>query len=75
MKQGSYTVFDAFSMFTWKKIMLNRKWMDTGSAKLKHMAFKKAFSGLWGPGRELPEIAAGNFKQLWEERREGKIRK
>jgi len=54
---------------------LNRKWMDTGSAKLKNMVFKKAFSGLWGPGRELPEIAAGNFKQLWEERREGKIRK
>jgi L-lactate dehydrogenase complex protein LldF len=75
VKQGSYSLFDAFSMFAWKKIMLNRKWMDTGSAKLKNMVFKKAFSGLWGPGRELPEIAAGNFKQLWEERREGKIRK
>lgn len=75
VKQGSYSLFDALSMFAWKKIMLNRKWMDTGSAKLKNMVFKKAFSGLWGPGRELPEIAAGNFKQLWEERREGKIRK
>lgn len=75
VKQGSYTMFDAFSMFTWKKIMLNRKWMDTGSAKLKNMVFKKAFSGLWGPGRELPEIPADNFRQLWEERREGKIRK
>ncbi|HOP12401.1 MAG TPA: LUD domain-containing protein, partial [Lentimicrobium sp.] len=75
VKQGSYTVFDAFSMFAWKKIMLNRKWMDTGSPKMKNMIFKKAFKKLWGPRRELPEVAAGNFKQLWEERREGKIRK
>lgn len=72
VKNGNYSFFDAFSMWTWKKIMLNRKWMDTGSARFKNFILAKFFAKTWGQKRKLPEISERNFKQLWEERREGK---
>lgn len=75
VKMRSYTPVEAISMFAWKKIMLNRKWMDTGSARLKNLVLNKAFAKAWGQRRQLPVITEKNFKQLWEERREGKIRK
>jgi L-lactate dehydrogenase complex protein LldF len=74
VKNGNYSAFDSFSMWIWKTIMLNRKWMDTGSARLKNFVLNKAFSRLWGSKRQLPPISERNFKQLWEERREGKIK-
>jgi L-lactate dehydrogenase complex protein LldF len=74
VKNGNYSAFDSFSMWIWKTIMLNRKWMDTGSARLKNFVLNKAFSRLWGSKRQLPQISERNFKQLWEERREGKIK-
>ena len=74
VRNGNYSTFDAFSMWVWKKIMLNRKFMDTGSARLKNFLLKTSFGRLWGPERELPEISERNFKQLWEERREGKVK-
>jgi L-lactate dehydrogenase complex protein LldF len=74
VKQGFNSVFDSISMFGWKKIMLNRKWMDTGSGNLKNMVLNKVFAKAWGPHRKLPVISEKNFKQLWEERREGKIK-
>lgn len=74
VKNGNYSTFDAFSMWVWKKIMLNRKLMDTGSARLKNFLLKTSFGQLWGDKRELPEISERNFKQLWEERREGKVK-
>ncbi|MDY0103360.1 MAG: lactate utilization protein B [Lentimicrobium sp.] len=74
VKNGNYTFFDAFSMWTWKKIMLNRKWMDTGSARVKNFILKNFFAKAWGDKRQLPEISERNFKQLWEERREGKVK-
>ncbi len=75
VKQGMYSTFDGFSMFVWKKLLLNRNWMDKGSAGFKNMMLKKAYGGLWGKKRILPEVAEDSFKQLWEERREGIIRK
>jgi L-lactate dehydrogenase complex protein LldF len=72
VKLRYYSVFDALSMFAWKKIMLNRKWMDTGSGKLKNLILNKVFAKAWGPRRKLPTLSERNFKQLWEERREGK---
>ncbi|MFH1120190.1 MAG: LutB/LldF family L-lactate oxidation iron-sulfur protein [Bacteroidota bacterium] len=74
VKQRYYSMFDALSMFAWKKIMLNRKWMDTGSGKVKNLLLNKAFAKSWGSRRQLPEISDRNFKQLWEERREGKVK-
>jgi L-lactate dehydrogenase complex protein LldF len=74
VRNGNYTFSDAFSMWTWKKIMLNRKWMDTGSARFKNFILRKFFSRVWGAKRQLPEVSERNFKQLWEERREGKLK-
>ncbi|MCO5265071.1 MAG: LutB/LldF family L-lactate oxidation iron-sulfur protein [Lentimicrobium sp.] len=74
VKAGYYTVFERLSMIGWKNIMLNRKWMDTGSASLKNTLLNVAFAKSWGPRRKLPQISERNFKQLWEERREGKIK-
>jgi L-lactate dehydrogenase complex protein LldF len=65
---------DAVSMYAWKTIMLNRKWMDTGSSKLKNLVLNKVFAKAWGSRRQMPEISERNFKQLWEERREGKVK-
>jgi len=74
VKMGQYSVFDTVSMFLWKKVMLNRKCMDTGSARLKNMFLAKLFAKTWGPRRQLPQLSERNFKQLWEERREGKVK-
>lgn len=74
IKQGNYSLTEAISMFGWKQIMLNRRWMDTGSAKLKNFVLKTVFAKTWGPRRNLPQLSDQNFKQLWEERREGKVK-
>ncbi len=74
VKMRTYSFFDAVSMYTWKKIMMNRKWMDTGSSKLKNMVLNRVFAKAWGQRRQLPAISERNFKQLWEERREGKVK-
>ncbi len=74
VKQGNYSVLDAVSMYSWKTIMLNRKWMDTGSSKIKNLVLNKVFAKAWGSRRQWPEMSERNFKQLWEERREGKVK-
>ncbi|MHC1777420.1 MAG: LutB/LldF family L-lactate oxidation iron-sulfur protein [Lentimicrobium sp.] len=74
IKLRYFSVFDAVSMYSWKTIMLNRKWMDFGNSKFKNLILNKVFKGAWGSRRQLPEISEKNFKQLWEERREGKVK-
>ncbi|HOI88435.1 MAG TPA: lactate utilization protein B [Lentimicrobium sp.] len=73
VKMGYHTAFDSVTMFTWKRIMLNRKWMDTGTARLKNFILNKVFAKAWGSRRSLPEVSEKNFRQLWEERRDGNI--
>ncbi len=73
IKMGNHTAFDSLTMFTWKHIMLNRKWMDTGTARFKNFVLNKVFAKAWGSRRSLPEVGEKNFRQLWEERREGNI--
>lgn len=72
VKLKTFTVSEAFSMLAWKSIMLNRKWMDFGSPRLKNIVLNKAFSKQWGSRRKLPVLSEKNFRQLWEERKEGK---
>jgi len=55
-----------------KQVMLHRNYMDKGSANLKNAVLNKVFGKLWGERRILPEVQPKNFKQLWEERMEGK---
>lgn len=74
IKQGHYSFLEGLSMYGWRTIMLNRKWMDTGSARLKNTILGSVFAKAWGPRRKLPLLSERNFKQLWEERREGKVK-
>jgi L-lactate dehydrogenase complex protein LldF len=72
VKSGNAQFFDRLSMFGWKQVMLHRSYMDKGSANLKNSVLHKVFGRLWGERRALPEVQPKNFKQLWEERMEGK---
>ncbi len=61
--------FEKATMYGWKKVMLNRWMMDTGSANLKNKALKVVFSKLWGSRRSLPVVNNKNFHQIWKERK------
>lgn len=53
----------------WKKAMLKRSKMDKGGAKIKNFMLKQFFKKQWGIRRDLPEVAAKSFNQLWRERK------
>ncbi|MEI6823408.1 MAG: lactate utilization protein B [Bacteroidota bacterium] len=61
--------FEKATMYGWKKVMLNRWMMDTGSASLKNKALRVVFSKLWGSRRALPIVSTKNFHQMWKERK------
>ena len=72
VKDGYANRFDKTLMFAYKTAMGKRKYLDMLSGKSKQNMMKKFFTKNWGPRRELPDVAAKSFKELWEERREGK---
>jgi len=72
VKAGHTHIFDRFSMFGWKQVMLHRNYMDKGSASFKNKMLLRVFGKLWGERRTLPTVQPKNFRQLWEERMEGK---
>jgi L-lactate dehydrogenase complex protein LldF len=72
VKDGYANRFDKTVMFAYKTAMGKRKYLDMLSGKSKQNMMKKFFAKSWGPRRELPDVAAKSFKELWEERREGK---
>jgi len=53
----------------WKKAMLKRSKMDKGGAKLKNFMIKQFFKKQWGERRELPQVTAKSFNQIWRERK------
>jgi L-lactate dehydrogenase complex protein LldF len=72
VKEGLASRFDKTVMYAYKTAMGKRKYMDMFSGKTKNGALKKFFAASWGPRRELPEVAPKSFKELWDERNEGK---
>lgn len=72
VKEGLASRFDKTVMYAYKTSMGKRKYIDMMSGKTKNKVLKKFFAASWGPRRELPEVAAKSFKELWDERREGK---
>ena len=72
VKEGFASRFDKTVMYAYKTAMGKRKYMDLLSGKNKNKALKRFFAASWGPRRELPEVAPKSFKELWDERREGK---
>lgn len=72
VKERLVSRFDKTVMYAYKTAMGKRKYMDLFGSKTKNSALKKFFAASWGPRRELPEVAPKSFKELWDERREGK---
>lgn len=72
VKEGLASRFDKTVMYAYKTTMGKRKYMDMFSGKTKNKALKKFFTVAWGPRRELPEVAPKSFKELWDERKDGK---
>jgi len=67
VKKGFIKGQDKFNMFAWKKILLNRKYMDMGNAQFKNYILKKFFAKYWGERRELPVIKPKSFNKMWKE--------
>ncbi len=72
VKKGFTTKTENWVWFFWKGAMLKRAKMDKGGAKLKNFMLKQFFKKQWGERRDLPQIAAKSFNQIWKERKEGK---
>jgi len=72
VKEGLASRFDKTVMYAYKTAMGKRKYLDMFSGKTKNSALKKFFAAPWGQRRELPEVAAKSFKELWDERKGGK---
>jgi L-lactate dehydrogenase complex protein LldF len=72
VKEGYAGRFDKTIMYAYKTAMGKRKYIDMLSGKTKNATLKKLFASTWGPRRTLPEVAPKSFKELWDERREGK---
>lgn len=72
IKLKEYSMSDNLLMKGWHRILVSRKNMDRVSSKWKNIILNKIYAEKWGNEREMPQISAKSFKQLWEERREGK---
>lgn len=69
IKQGGTTKAENWMWYFWKKAMLKRSKMDKGGAKLKNIMLKQFFKKSWGERREMPQVAAKSFNQIWRERK------
>ncbi len=75
VKDGYTRRIDRIIFKGYKTAMLHRNLLDMTSGKTKNKLMKRFLAKAWGERRALPEMAEKSFKQLWEERREGKIEK
>lgn len=72
IKMKNYSTSEKLTMDGWHLVLKSRNWMDKSNAKWKNIFLKKIYSDKWGKNRTFPQISEKSFKQLWEERREGK---
>ncbi|HLN53596.1 MAG TPA: LUD domain-containing protein [Lentimicrobium sp.] len=72
IRMKNYSSGEKMTMEAWHLVLSNRKWMDKSNAKWKNIFLKKIYADKWGKQRTFPKISEKSFKQLWEERREGK---
>lgn len=68
IQKGFSTKVENGIWYFWKKAMLKRSTMEKGGAKLKNFMLRQFFKKQWGNRRDLPEVAAKSFNQLWKER-------
>ena len=69
VEKGFTTKTENWIWFFWKGAMLKRSKMDKGGAKVKNFMLKQFFKKSWGERRELPQVAAKSFNQIWRERK------
>jgi L-lactate dehydrogenase complex protein LldF len=55
--------------FFWKSGMEKRSKLEKGGSKLKNFMLRQFFRKSWGDQRNLPEVSAKSFNQLWKERK------
>lgn len=72
VKRGLTGRNENWSMFVWKKAMLNRKIMERGGSKIKNFVLNQFFKKSWGSRRKLPVIASRSFNQQWRDRQKGR---
>jgi L-lactate dehydrogenase complex protein LldF len=53
----------------WKKAMLNRSWMNQGSASVKNFVFRHLAKSVWGNRRSPIHFAEMSFHELWKAER------
>lgn len=70
VKTGNAAIAEKFSIFGWKKAIMNRKLLDLFGGNTKNFFMKKAVSKTWGPRRTLPELAPKSFTALWKEKKD-----
>jgi L-lactate dehydrogenase complex protein LldF len=75
VKEGFTRRKDKLIFKGYKMAMLHRNMLDMASGKTKNKFMKRFVAKYWGPRRTMPVVAEKSFKQLWEERREGKGKK
>ena len=68
VEENLTTRSDKLTWYLWKKGMLNRKLMNTGSAGMKNMFFRMLFKSSWGKRRELVKFPKKSFNQMYRER-------
>ncbi|MFA6924215.1 MAG: LutB/LldF family L-lactate oxidation iron-sulfur protein [Bacteroidales bacterium] len=59
---------EKFTMFVYKKAMLNRWLIEKGGYKIKNYAIRKFFSKAWGSRRDVPQLMPKSFNRLWKEK-------
>ncbi len=70
MKKGYHTFMEKKSIRIATKGLSSRNMMDMLSGKTKNKMTKLAVKKMWGPRRELPEMAEKSFSQLWKEQQD-----
>jgi L-lactate dehydrogenase complex protein LldF len=53
----------------WKKAMLNRTWMNQGSASVKNFVFRNLAKSVWGNRRNPIHFSEMSFHELWKAER------
>ncbi|MBP7848770.1 MAG: iron-sulfur cluster-binding protein [Lentimicrobiaceae bacterium] len=69
VKNGYTLASERFVMRGWKRVMMKRWMMDTGSKGFRSLLLNRFFGKGWGPRRTLPELQPKSFHQIWEETR------
>ena len=73
IKMKIHSFSEGTIMQGWHQVLKSRKWMDWASPKWKNRLLRKVYSKKWGDEKQMPSVNTKSFKQIWEERREGKI--